>query len=153
MQDAVRVRVAQGVDDLNGARQDLVQLDRCPAQPRVERFALDILHRDVLAAVGFADLVDGADVRVIERGGRARLLQQAPTRVGIGLRLRRQEFQGDAAAELQVIGEKHLGHPAGPELGANDVPTKLPTLGNRTHGSDLLLSPESLAARRPISAT
>ena len=152
MEDAVRVRLAQGVDDLNGARQDLVQTERRPAQPRVERFALDVLHRDVLAAVGFADFVDGADVRMIERGGRARLSQQAPAREGIGLRLRRQEFQGDAAAELQVIGEKHLGHPASPELGANDVSTELLTRGSRTHGSDPLLSPDSVAAPRPISA-
>ena len=61
---------------------------------------------------------------MIEGGGRPRLLQQAPARVGIGLRLRREEFQGDAAPELHVIGEKHLGHPASPELGANDVSTE-----------------------------
>jgi hypothetical protein len=31
-------------------------------------FTLDVLHCDVLAAVGFADLVDGADVWMIESG-------------------------------------------------------------------------------------
>ena len=84
----MRVRLAQGVDDVHGARQDLVEIHRRPAQPRVERFTLDVLHRDVRAAVGFADLVHGADVRVIERRGRARLSQQAALGDGIGLRFR-----------------------------------------------------------------
>ena len=110
-----------------------MELERRPAQPRVERLALDVLHRDELAAVGLTDLVHRADVRMIERGGGARLSQQAPLRERIGLGLRRQEFQRDAAAELGVIGQEHFGHAAGAELAANDVATELQTWGYCTH--------------------
>ena len=44
-----------------------------------------------------------------------------------------EEFQRDAAAELRIVGEKHVRHAAGAELGANDVPTELLTRCDRIH--------------------
>ena len=58
------------------------EIERRPAESDVERLAVDVLHRDVVAAVGFADLVDGADVRMIEGRGGARLPEQPPLRAG-----------------------------------------------------------------------
>ena len=44
-------------------------------EPLPERLALDVLHRDVvLAFAGLTERVDGADVRVVERGGGPGLL-------------------------------------------------------------------------------
>ena len=84
----MRVRLAHRIDDLHGHPEDLAELERRPPQPRVERLALHVLHRDEAAAVGFADFVDGADVGMIEGRRGARLSQQAPLcqRIGLGLR-------------------------------------------------------------------
>jgi hypothetical protein len=59
---------------------------------------------------------------MIGSGGGARLPQRASPGVGIGLRLRRKKLQ-HAAAKLQVIDERHVRHPGGPNLGANYIAT------------------------------
>ena len=68
---------------------------------------LEQLHHDeVLPAVlgRLADVVDRADVRVVERGGRARLTLEPVHGLCIGRELRRQEFQRDAPAEPDILG-------------------------------------------------
>ena len=56
--------------------------------------------------------MDGADVRVVEGGGGARLAQEPLERSGVGRRLRRKELQGDVAAEHGVLGTIDHTHPA-----------------------------------------
>ena len=51
-------------------------------QHRAERLAFDQLHGDERQAVGFADFVNDADVRMIERGGGARFTHQPGAAVG-----------------------------------------------------------------------
>ena len=48
-----------------------------------------------LPVVGLADLVDGADVRMLERGRGARLDEEALLRVGVRAEVRRQELERD----------------------------------------------------------
>ena len=60
---------------------DLADRARLAGEPLGERLAVDQLHRDVVATVRGADLVDGDDVRVREPRHRARLAQQALARV------------------------------------------------------------------------
>src|SRR5262245_3076029 len=81
-----------------------------------QRLALDVFHDDVVCAPGFcrslADLVNGDDVRMIEGGGYARLLREAPHAPCVSRELGRQQFYGDFAAELRVLGQPDLTHPA-----------------------------------------
>src|SRR6185295_19603870 len=71
---------------------------------RRQGLAVVVGHDDEeLAFLGLVDLEDGAGVRVVERRGRARLLEE--TLVGLDRRadVRRQELERHLAAELDVL--------------------------------------------------
>ena len=87
----------------------------CCADALRERLSLEQFHRDEVPAFVLADRVDRADVRVIQRRGRARLALKPLERDGIGARRVGQELQRDAAAELRVFGFVDDAHTAGAE--------------------------------------
>jgi hypothetical protein len=62
---------------LNAHTQCFVQLHWTTPQTVAQRFALDEFSGDVVGVSGFADLVNGEDVRMIERQDRARFLFEA----------------------------------------------------------------------------
>ena len=64
-----------------------------------------------------ADVVDGEDVGVIERGDGARLLLEAAQPVRIGREPRGQDLDRDVAPEPRVAGAVHLAHPARADRG------------------------------------
>ena len=77
-----------------------------------ERPPVHPLHHDERPAVLIADVVDRADIRVIQRGGGAGLQLETPSPVGIGRQRRRQELDRDAACEASVAPLVDLAHPA-----------------------------------------
>ena len=102
--DAVAVR---GVQSRRRCRaSDLERLahpERPAPQPRRERFAVDVLHDDEVAAAGVgADFVDGADVRMVEGGGRLRLAQQPAADLVVARRRVAQELDGDLSRFSRV---------------------------------------------------
>src|SRR5262245_61295266 len=58
------------------------------------------------------DVVDGADVRVAQRGRDARLALEALDRALVAGELRREKLQRDAAAEAMITGFVDLAHAA-----------------------------------------
>ena len=72
------VRRLQRVDDLEGKPQQYVYVERPVRDSMLQRRAVEELHDDERAAGMIADVVNGADVRVIQRGSGARF---APNRV------------------------------------------------------------------------
>jgi hypothetical protein len=68
----------------------------------VKGFALDELHHQVVGP----DVVEMADIGVVQRGKRAGLAREA-----IGERFIR-HFQGDVAAEARIVRLEHLSHTA-----------------------------------------
>ena len=77
--------------------------------------AVEQLHDDEVLAVVLADVVDRADVRVVERRGDARLPPESLERVGARGELGRQELQRDLAAEADVFGAVDDAHAAAAE--------------------------------------
>ena len=69
-----------------------------------ERLALEQLHGDELRALELVHLVDGADVRVIERRGGARLAQKPLGGLLIADTIGRQKFERHEARQLDVLG-------------------------------------------------
>ena len=67
--DPLRVGRVETVGHLDGEAQQRPWLERPPAQVLAEGLAFEQLHRDEGPTVNLADLVDGADVGVIERRG------------------------------------------------------------------------------------
>ena len=73
-------------------------------------------------AVGrFLDVVNRADVDVIDRRGRARLLKEASLRVGVAHELRREELERHEAAKPEVLGLVDHTHPASADLGDDAI--------------------------------
>src|ERR1041384_2280652 len=78
----------------------------------------------------FTNLMNGDDVRVIERGGGFGFLDEAPHPVGILRVFGWQELERDAAVEPRVEGEIDLTHPTSAERGDNFVAVETSTRGD-----------------------
>ena len=81
MQDAFGVRGVERVGDLRGDVEQVPQIERPPDSCAIERLALEQLHREVELPVVLVEVVDRADVRVIERRRGARLAAEALDRL------------------------------------------------------------------------
>ena len=77
----------------------------------VERTPLQQLHGDEVLAIVHADVVNGADVGMVQRRSRPRLPLKSLQRLSV-LRLCRQKFERHAAAQPGVLGLKHHAHAA-----------------------------------------
>ena len=73
MDGALTVRGVERIRDFDRPRERLVERQRSFRQPRRKRFAVHELHDQKVDALVVADVVNGADVRVVERGDGARL--------------------------------------------------------------------------------
>ena len=73
MDDACLVRGVQSVGDFDGQRQQLPDRHRLATDAFFQGLPLEEFHRDVGLAVLFADVVDGADVGMIQGRGSAGL--------------------------------------------------------------------------------
>ena len=67
MDDSRAVRRVQGVRELNGQVQQLLQRQRLARNQILECYAVEMLHHDEHAPGVFADVVDGADAGMIQR--------------------------------------------------------------------------------------
>src|SRR5690349_4627416 len=70
------------------------------------------------------DVVQGADVRMIEAGDDRRFAIEAVTPLGIGREIRRQELDRDGAAEAGVDCPVHFAHATGGNQGLNCRPLR-----------------------------
>src|SRR5712691_5444416 len=81
-----------------------------------QRLPLDVLHSDIDLAGVLADFVNGADMRMIERGGGARLLLEALENALVLGSLVGKKFQRHRAAESGVLGAVYHAHAAAAQL-------------------------------------
>jgi hypothetical protein len=65
-----------------------------------------------MCALGFAGIVDGHDVRMVQGGGGARLLLEAPEAVRIAGDLGGEQLEGHGAAHAGIARAIHFAHPA-----------------------------------------
>ena len=91
-------------------------LHRPARDPVLQRQAIQKLHGDERLAVVLADLVNRADVGMVQRRGRLRFAPEALQRLRVLGHIIGQELQSDKAAELCVLGLVDHAHPAATEL-------------------------------------
>ena len=119
--DALAVGVVEGAGHLArnphriGDRQLLLA-----GQPVAKRLPLDVRHDVVEEAVGRPAVVQRQDVRVLQVG-RGRNLGDEPLGADDGGQLGAQHLDGHLALVLEVLGQVHRGHAAGPELALDAV--------------------------------
>src|SRR5678816_2106652 len=78
----------------------------------LERLAVHQLHGDEWHAVGITHVVYGADVGMVQRCGRARLVQKSSSRGGVAVSDARQELDGHVATEPSVASAIDHAHAA-----------------------------------------
>jgi hypothetical protein len=83
-------------------------------EPLAQRAAFDVLHRDKGAAIRVAHFVDGADVRVIERGGIPGLAQQTIAG-GSVIDAGAEHLERNLSMERGVVCEEDGPHPSATE--------------------------------------
>ena len=115
----------QRIGNLDGVPQCLIQWEQAAAQPRSERLALDQLHHEILmleaADVGSSDVMQRADVRVIEPRDGARFALEPLAAVGLSRDVFGQDLQGDVAVQPRVPRAEHFPHAAGADRGNDFV--------------------------------
>jgi len=80
MQNAGFMRCGQRVGDADEKFDNLAPRSSSRARPFAERAAVHELGDEILAILFLAGVVDGDDVRVVERRGHARFLLEAAAR-------------------------------------------------------------------------
>ncbi len=111
--DPLLVGEAHGAEDLPDVRDRPVDRQRAAGDDQLlERAPLDVLHRDVVGALGLAAVVDRDDVGMRERGGVLGLAAEALDELLVGRVLLVQDLDRDPPAELLVLGQVDVRHPA-----------------------------------------
>ena len=113
--DAVSVGRLKGVRDLDAEAEYLRERQRPAFDTCRQRLAFEQFEDEVLGVVLSADVVQAADVRVIERRDRLGLALEAGAELRVTRQLRREHLHGDRAVEARVAGLIHLAHASGPD--------------------------------------
>ncbi len=116
MEDSLRVRRMECVSHFNGQVQQYIGIDGFPGYAVLQRHTVQKFHRDEGPIPALSDLVDGADVGMIEGGSRAGLTPEAFQSLRIRRHIVGQEFQGDKAAQVNILRLIDDAHTAAAEL-------------------------------------
>ena len=115
------MRAVERVGDLSGELERLIERQRALLDAGSQRLALHVLHHHVTGAVLAADIVEHADVRMIQRGNGAGFAFEAGAQIFAFGDVFGQDLDGDGAVEPGVAGFVHLAHAAGAERGEDLV--------------------------------
>src|SRR5262249_1741089 len=101
----------QRVRNLDPQLQHRFHFHRPPGNVVLQSQAIKELHRDESSALVFADIVYGADARMVQRRGSARLAAEAFQDRTVPADLFGNEFQGHQASQSRVLGLVDHSHP------------------------------------------
>lgn len=133
MHDALRVRRGEAVRDLNREIDGLAHRKRTSRQKLLERHALEQVRYDVRNGSFCAgrlegilpDVVDRQNVWMSDRGGRPRLVLEAPQSVGILGEGCRQDLDRNVSIQPRIPGAIDLAHPPCAERRKNLIGSEL----------------------------
>jgi hypothetical protein len=121
VEDPLGVRGAERVGDLHRQFQQPLVVKRLAFNRVLQRLALHHLHGDEGPAAVLADLVNRADVGMVQRRGGARLAAKAFQRVLVFLQVFGQELEGNVAAEGEVLALVNHTHASAAQLAQHAV--------------------------------
>jgi hypothetical protein len=125
--DAAAVRLVERVGDFDSNAQSLVWRQRLARQARGQGFAFQVLHHQEVHAVLAADIVENADVGVLQARDGPGLTLKPGAEIRIRTEVGGKDFDGDGALQPRVARLVDLAHAARaqcaddlirPELGA-----------------------------------
>ena len=149
MHEALLVGAIQRPGNLDGNRQCLPQRKWSGREAISKRLALQVLHNQEVEAVMTADVVERADVRMIESGNRAGLALETTAELQIGADVPSQNFDRDGPLQAGISRTIHLTHAAGAQGGDDLVnrPTRVP--GESANWPSIPASPDGLDTLEP----
>ena len=121
MHHALPVRALQSVRHLDAVSQHLLEGQRPALHALRQRLAFQVFQHQVVDATLMADVVERADVGVLEGGDGARLALEALAELAARGEMLRQDLDGDLAVEPRVARAIHLAHAAGADGGKDLV--------------------------------
>src|SRR3981081_1874660 len=107
MDDSLSVRRIEGVGNFDTQRKQRIEFQRAIADTMFQRRAVEVLHDDERLAVLLADIVDGADVRMVECRGSSGLTAESLQRLPVLRDILRKELRGNEAVKACVFGLVH----------------------------------------------
>jgi hypothetical protein len=113
--DAFGVGGIERVRNFDGEVEQAVKLHGTASDEVLQSLAFEALHGDEGLAVFFSDIVDGADVGMVEGRGGFGFAAKAAERLGIFSEVVREEFQSDEAVETGVLSPVDDSHAAAAE--------------------------------------
>ena len=102
--DAFRVGGDERICHLDAHVQNLVSFERIAANQLLQAFAFQLLHDDEGVPVVVLDVVNRADVGMIQLGGRSSLALESLQGLGIPYQVIRNKLEGNAAPEARIFG-------------------------------------------------
>ena len=112
MNDSFRVRRVQRVCDLNSEQKQRLQFKRAVADQVLQSLAIQELHGDERLAALLADVVNRADVGMVESRRGLRFTLKTGKSLGVFGDFIGQEFQGDKSVQPGVLGLVNHTHPS-----------------------------------------
>ena len=116
MDDALGMRGIERVGDLYGQRQQRVQFQGTPADAVAQRHSLQKLHGYEGATVLLADIVNGADVGMVQRRCSLGFALKAGQGNGAAGQVVGQELEGNETMQADVFSFVDHPHAAAPEF-------------------------------------
>jgi TolB-like protein len=123
---AEKALLRQGAGDLFSIRAHVLEWKTVGWNQLLERFTTNVLHDQVVNAPVACDVVQRDDVGMVQRRGRAGLLQKALLALGIGYFIARQDFDRDRATQSHVSGSKYLSHASRADGRLDPVRSQIP---------------------------
>ena len=112
MRNAFGMRGLERLGDLDPESDQFFDANGPLGDPVLERRAVEILHDNARATVLLADVMNGADVRMVQRGRRTRLPLEPAERVRIPRDGLGEKLERDEPVQADVLGLVHHAHPA-----------------------------------------
>src|SRR6185503_15890043 len=116
MNDASLVRGGERVSNLQTDQQRGFEFERTAGDELAHVLAFNKLHRDEVNAVDFIEVVDRADVRMVQRRRELRFSFKSFEISLFGAELRRDDFDYNRTIEFGIGGFVNRALPAHPEL-------------------------------------
>jgi hypothetical protein len=116
MDDAFRVRRIKPIRNLRRDIHQRLGIHRPSRDAMFERLAFEHFHGEIRPPFVLADLINSADIGMIQRGRRASLPLEAFESLRVGGKSVGQKFERDAAAEIEIFGFINDAHAASTEF-------------------------------------
>src|SRR5713101_7022902 len=106
----------QSIGDLDSQIEHRLDFQRLATDPAPQRLPLQQFHGDEGSSLGLVNLVDGADVRMIQCRSRLGFALETAEGLRVVSEFVGQELQGDVATKLEVFGLIHHTHAPASDL-------------------------------------